>query len=162
MLGINYRSIESNSVGYKKDIIMRSMDFEEFLWAKGYDENFCSNMFEHMVKQTPFSETELSVLHSLFLDYSVLGGMPAVVSSFIEKIHLKVHLKFRDSFLKIIRKIFVNMLTVWIRQEYLMFSTELHRSLQRKIRNFRYLRLLPERVFAIIEAVWTGLQMPVS
>ncbi|MBP0962022.1 MAG: ATP-binding protein [Oscillospiraceae bacterium] len=85
MLGINYRSIESNSVGYKKDIIMRSMDFEEFLWAKGYDEKFSSNMFEHMVKQTPFSETELSVLHSLFLDYSVLGGMPAVVSSFIEK-----------------------------------------------------------------------------
>ena len=38
MLGINYRKIESNSVGYKKDYEMFSLDFEEFLWAKGYDD----------------------------------------------------------------------------------------------------------------------------
>ena len=36
MLGVNYRRIESNSVGYKTDYDMYSMDFEEFLWAKGY------------------------------------------------------------------------------------------------------------------------------
>ena len=36
--GINYKEIESNSVGNKEDYIMRSMDFEEFLWAKGYKE----------------------------------------------------------------------------------------------------------------------------
>ena len=34
MLGINYQRIESNSVGYKTDFEMRSLDFEEFLWAK--------------------------------------------------------------------------------------------------------------------------------
>ena len=33
MLGVNYKKIESNSVGYKKDYDMFSMDFEEFLWA---------------------------------------------------------------------------------------------------------------------------------
>lgn len=32
--GINYRKIHSNSVGYKTDYEMFSMDFEEFLWAK--------------------------------------------------------------------------------------------------------------------------------
>lgn len=37
MLGVNYKEIESNSVGYKKDYDMYSMDFEEFLWAKGYE-----------------------------------------------------------------------------------------------------------------------------
>ena len=34
MLGINYRRIESNSVGYKTDYEMYSLDFEEFIWAK--------------------------------------------------------------------------------------------------------------------------------
>lgn len=34
LMGINYRKIESNSVGYKEDYTMHSMDFEEFLWAK--------------------------------------------------------------------------------------------------------------------------------
>ena len=36
LMGINYKEIESNSVGNKEDYIMRSLDFEEFLWAKGY------------------------------------------------------------------------------------------------------------------------------
>ena len=31
LMGINYREIESNSVGYKEDYEMHSMDFEEFL-----------------------------------------------------------------------------------------------------------------------------------
>ena len=38
MLGINYKKIHSNSVGYKTDYEMFSMDFEEFLWAKGYND----------------------------------------------------------------------------------------------------------------------------
>ena len=33
LLGSNYRKIHSNSVGYKTDYEMFSMDFEEFLWA---------------------------------------------------------------------------------------------------------------------------------
>ena len=36
LLGINYQEIESNSVGYKTDYLMHSLDFEEFLWGKGY------------------------------------------------------------------------------------------------------------------------------
>lgn len=36
LMGINYQEIESNSVGYKQDYEMYSMDFEEFFWAKGY------------------------------------------------------------------------------------------------------------------------------
>ncbi len=83
MLGINYRKIESNSVGYKTDYTMRSMDFEEFLWAKGYDNSFTDNLLEHMKEMKAFNELELNVGHSLFLDYCVLGGMPAVVREYI-------------------------------------------------------------------------------
>lgn len=83
MLGINYRKIESNSVGYKSDYEMYSMDFEEFLWARGYDA--ASDMLEHMKDLVPFNEVEMSVYGELFLDYCILGGMPAVVREFIEK-----------------------------------------------------------------------------
>ena len=85
MLGINYHKIESNSVGYKTDYNMKSMDFEEFLWSKGYDNSFVSDMLAHMTELKPFNETEMTVLNSLFLDYCILGGMPAVVSEYIEK-----------------------------------------------------------------------------
>lgn len=33
MLGIDYKTIESNSVGYKTDYDMRSLDLEEYLWT---------------------------------------------------------------------------------------------------------------------------------
>lgn len=85
MLGINYKKIESNSVGYKIDYEMHSMDFEEFLWAKGYDNNFIINILSHMKEHKPFNELELSVLNSLFLDFCILGGMPAVIREYIEK-----------------------------------------------------------------------------
>lgn len=85
MLGINYRRIESNSVGYKTDYEMRSMDFEEFLWAKGYGNDFITNVLDHMYSLKPFGDTELHVLNSMFLDFCILGGMPAVVRTYIEK-----------------------------------------------------------------------------
>ena len=85
MLGLNYRKIESNSVGYKTDYEMFSLDFEEFLWAGGYDDAFIDDMLTHMRTLTPFNELEMSVCGDLFLNYCILGGMPAVVREFIEK-----------------------------------------------------------------------------
>lgn len=90
MLGVNYKKIESNSVGYKKDYNMFSMDFEEFLWAKGYDDTTVEDMLLHMRELRPFNELEMQVYHSLFLDFCILGGMPAVVAEYIEKTPLKV------------------------------------------------------------------------
>lgn len=84
MLGINYNRIESNSVGYKTDYTMYSMDFEEFLWTKGYD-SAADEILEHMNLLKPFSTVEMNVYNSLFLDYCILGGMPAVVRQYIEK-----------------------------------------------------------------------------
>jgi len=84
LLGINYKQIESNSVGYKTDYEMFSMDFEEFLWAKGYGNDFIDDILNHMQTLTPFNNLEMSLLSDLFLDFSILGGMPAVVKSYIK------------------------------------------------------------------------------
>ena len=84
LLGLNYKKIHSNSVGYKMDYEMFSMDFEEFLWAKGYEESAIEDILQHMKSVKPFSETEIMVYKKLFLDYCVLGGMPAVVRQYIE------------------------------------------------------------------------------
>lgn len=85
LLGISYKRIESNSVGYKTDYNMYSMDFEEFLWAKGYDRTAIEEMLRHMETELPFTETMMRVYSDLFLDYCILGGMPAVVREYIER-----------------------------------------------------------------------------
>lgn len=84
MLGINYKRIHSNSVGSKTDYEMFSMDFEEFLWAKGYSEEQVDSILIHMLENKPFNENELSIFKELFLTYSVLGGMPDVVKQYLE------------------------------------------------------------------------------
>lgn len=85
LMGINYKEIESNSVGYKEDYEMHSMDFEEFLWAEGYSDDLIDELFCHMRELTPFSPLEMDVLFELFRNYVVLGGMPEVVSTYIRK-----------------------------------------------------------------------------
>ena len=85
LLGINYKKIESNSTGYKVDYDMRSLDFEEFLWAKGYADTFITDILDHMLQARPMGDALLSVCGSLFLDFCVLGGMPAVLREYITK-----------------------------------------------------------------------------
>ncbi len=84
LLGVNYRKIESNSVGYKTDFVMRSMDFEEFLWAKGYDTEIEDEWMSHIRERKPFSMLEQQLYMGLFRDYCLVGGMPAIVSSHIQ------------------------------------------------------------------------------
>ena len=85
LLGIHYKRIESNSVGYKTDYQMSSLDFEEFLWAKGYDDSVIADMLSHMKELKPFNSLELSIFEGLFLDYCILGGLPEVVRDYIKK-----------------------------------------------------------------------------
>lgn len=85
LLGIHYKRIESNSVGYKTDYNMMSMDFEEFLWAKGYTQTDIEDMLWHMKTEEPFNEIQMKVYSSLFLDFCILGGMPEVVREYIKK-----------------------------------------------------------------------------
>ena len=85
MLGINYKRIQSNSVGHKSEYEMQSMDFQEFLWAKGYDDELSNDLLSHMISYKPFNETTMKKLNTLFLDFCILGGMPAVVKSYIQK-----------------------------------------------------------------------------
>ena len=82
-MGINYKEIESNSVGNKIDYNMYSMDFEEFLWAKGYKEEQIEDIYKCMLETKPLSTTQYDVMMSNFKEYMVVGGMPAIVNRFV-------------------------------------------------------------------------------
>ena len=85
LMGLSYQEIESNSVGYKQDYQMYPLDFEEYLWAKGYTAEQIEMFHAHMRTATPLSSTALAMLRKNFREYLVLGGMPAVVWSFIQQ-----------------------------------------------------------------------------
>lgn len=87
LMGIYYEEIESNAVGNKEDYEMHSMDFEEFLWARGYSETQVEDLYIHMASLTPFSDLELSTYMGIFRDYMTIGGMPEVVKMYINNGH---------------------------------------------------------------------------
>ena len=83
LMGISYNQIESNSVGNKMDYNMYSMDFEEFLWAKGYKEEQIEDLYKCMLEMKPLSNIQYEVMMSNFKEYMVIGGMPAIVNKFV-------------------------------------------------------------------------------
>ena len=85
LMGINYQEIESNSVGNKQDYEMYSMDFEEFLWAKGYKENQIEEMYSYMRNCKPLPKVMYNVMLENFKEYIIVGGMPAIVNRFVEQ-----------------------------------------------------------------------------
>lgn len=99
LMGINYQEIESNSVGNKEDYEMHSMDFEEFLWAKGYSEEFVGDLLGHMLEVSPLSNTEFHVVMEAFREYMVIGGMPAIVNTFVRQNNYSGTLKMQKQLL---------------------------------------------------------------
>ena len=84
LMGINYNQIHSNSVGNKEDYIMKSLDFEEFLWAKGYSEEQIEDLYKCMNEVKPLTNIQYNVMMENFKDYVITGGMPEIVSTFID------------------------------------------------------------------------------
>lgn len=100
MMGINYNEIESNSVGNKQDYVMHSMDFEEFLWAKGYKESQIEDLYTCMKECKPLTTTQYDVMMKNFKDYMVLGGMPAIVARYINNKNFSGILGMQEQILK--------------------------------------------------------------
>ncbi len=99
LMGINYKEIESNSVGNKEDYIMCSLDFEEFLWAKGYNDEQINDLYKHMIDLKPLSNTQYQVMMSNFKEYMIVGGMPAIVNQFVENKNYSGILKMQQQIL---------------------------------------------------------------
>lgn len=100
LMGINYNEIESNSVGYKEDYEMYSLDFEEYLWAKGYKETQIEEIYQHMLTLTPLSKVEYDVMLENFREYMILGGMPAIVFLFVKQKNYSGTLKMQQQIMR--------------------------------------------------------------
>jgi predicted AAA+ superfamily ATPase len=83
MLGIAYKTMSSIPVGYEKQTEMFSLDFEEYLWAFGFNNNAIKNLKSYFdnLEKIPSSIND-SMLKRL-REYAVIGGMPAVVNKFL-------------------------------------------------------------------------------
>lgn len=92
LLGIRYKEITSVPVGYEKTVEMHSLDFEEYLWAIGYNDDQINMLRSYYENKEKVPNIIHDKFMSLLREYITVGGMPAVVNRFIETHHFgEVH-----------------------------------------------------------------------
>lgn len=82
LLGVHYHRVESFSVGYQTSVELRSLDFEEFLWAQGYSDEQIEDVFGWLKTRSPIPESVNETYSRHFLNYCILGGMPDVLEGY--------------------------------------------------------------------------------
>lgn len=80
----NVETPSSIPVGYERQIEMRSLDFEEFLWAYGYKEETIAELKGYLDNGEQIPESIHNRYEMLFREFMVVGGMPEVVADFAE------------------------------------------------------------------------------
>lgn len=84
LLRLQMQHVISNPLGYMHAIPMYPLDFEEFLIANSINEEIIKvikNSFENLTEVPDYIHSKLL---SLYKRYLMVGGMPAVVSAFLE------------------------------------------------------------------------------
>ena len=85
LLGVRGYGTEPKSipVGFETVIDMYPLDFEEFLWANGITDQIIGLLKKNLEAQTPIPEALHGRMRQLLLQYTVVGGMPDAVQTFI-------------------------------------------------------------------------------
>ena len=92
LLGLSYGQDDDDDVeepaslpvGYETQLTMYSLDFEEFLWACGYDSNSILSLKDYMGSEKQIPESIHNKFEELFREFMVVGGMPEVVADFVK------------------------------------------------------------------------------
>lgn len=86
LLGVKGYGKEPKSipVGAETMIEMHPLDFEEFLWANGIAEPVIGMLERSLDTETPVPEALHNRMRQLLLQYTVVGGMPDAVQTFVD------------------------------------------------------------------------------
>lgn len=93
LLGMDYQNEVSIPVGYEQQLIMRTLDFEEFIWALGAEVNLKEMLAPYVDGAKRVPEAMHNSLNKYLQEYMVVGGLPEVVDTYIAtKDFYQVHL----------------------------------------------------------------------
>ena len=84
LLGVSYKAVPSYPVGFEESLQMYPIDFEEFCIASGVKKETLTYLKDCYEKSVAPSELIHNKMQDLFKYYIIVGGMPEVVSEFIE------------------------------------------------------------------------------
>lgn len=80
--GYNRKVSKGVSTGFEKVIVMKPMDFEEYLWAIGLDKNVLDYIKKSFIEKTQVLSNVNEKFMKYFKEYLCVGGLPDVVNVF--------------------------------------------------------------------------------
>ena len=91
LLGIKYKNKKTRDrrvpksipVGYERQVTMHSLDFEEFLWARGITEEAIDILKGYCERGETVPDAVNRKYSDLLKEYLIVGGMPAVVNAYV-------------------------------------------------------------------------------
>jgi predicted AAA+ superfamily ATPase len=89
LLGVELKNIKSVPVGYLDTVTMYPLDFEEYITASAIPDNIISDVKTAFLTRQAVPDYIHDRFMKLFFEYLIVGGMPAVVSSFLETKNLQ-------------------------------------------------------------------------
>lgn len=86
LLGVKGYGKEPKSipVGSETVVDMYPLDFEEFLWGNGITDGIIDMLKKNMDTESPVPEALHNRMRQLLLQYTVVGGMPDAVQTFVD------------------------------------------------------------------------------
>ena len=86
LLGVQGYGKEPKSIHVCSETVidMYPLDFEEFLWANGIREDVIGLLKQSLEDETPVPEALHNRMRQLLLQYTVVGGMPDAVQTFVD------------------------------------------------------------------------------
>ena len=104
LLGVELNDLRSEPVGYMGVKDMYPMDFEEFISCVGINQQVIDSLRTAWQNRTPVDEFVHSKIMELFRLYLVVGGMPAVVSKYIETNNLQEVMAVQKDIIKLYKR----------------------------------------------------------
>ena len=84
LLGVTLKKTTSIPIGSIEIKRMYPLDFEEFLWANGFNQIAIEEMRNRFLAEEGLDEVSHVRVMDLFRKYLIVGGMPQAVNSFVE------------------------------------------------------------------------------
>lgn len=104
LLGVELKDLRSEPVGYMGIKDMYPIDFEEFISYIGINENIISTLRQAWEQRIPVDQLIHTKMTELFRLYLIVGGMPAVVSKYLETNNLQEIMTIQQDIIRLYRR----------------------------------------------------------
>ena len=104
LLGVELRDLRSEPVGYMGIKEMYPLDFEEFITCVGIDGQVVAALRSAWEHRTPVDAFVHRKIMELFRLYLVVGGMPAVVSKYMENNNLQEVMTIQQDIIRLYKR----------------------------------------------------------